>query len=54
MNAVQETVEYREKNNVRRNDFLQLLIELKNKGSVEDVDLKYQKEEQEKITEGTL
>ena len=33
---VQETVEYREKNNVKRNDFLQLLIQLKNKGLLED------------------
>ncbi|PSN38875.1 Cytochrome P450 6k1 [Blattella germanica] len=31
---VKETVEYREKNNVKRNDFLQLLIQLKNKGYV--------------------
>ncbi|KAF5298399.1 hypothetical protein FQR65_LT01177 [Abscondita terminalis] len=30
MNVVRETVEYREKNNVKRNDFMQLLIELKN------------------------
>jgi cytochrome P450 family 6 len=35
-NVVQETVEYREKNNVKRNDFLQLLIQLKNKGSLGD------------------
>ena len=35
-NMVQETVEYREKNNVKRNDFLQLLIQLKNKGLLED------------------
>jgi cytochrome P450 family 6 len=31
MNMVQETVEYREKNNVVRNDFMQLMIQLKNK-----------------------
>ncbi|GLG95811.1 Cytochrome P450 9c1 [Gryllus bimaculatus] len=36
MKAVLDTVEYREKNNVKRNDFLQLLIELKNKGKIED------------------
>lgn len=30
LRIVQETVDYREKNNVRRNDFLQLLMELKN------------------------
>jgi cytochrome P450 family 6 len=35
-NMVQETVEYREKNNVKRNDFLQLLINLKNKGLLDD------------------
>jgi cytochrome P450 family 6 len=35
-NVVQETVEYREKNNVKRNDFLQLLIKLKNKGLLDD------------------
>jgi cytochrome P450 family 6 len=33
---VQETVDYREKNNVKRNDFLQLLIQLKNKGVLDD------------------
>lgn len=52
MNVVKETVEYREKNNVRRNDFLQLLIDLKNKGKIEDVDAKYEKKEEEKIIEG--
>jgi cytochrome P450 family 6 len=31
-NMVKETVEYREKNGVTRNDFIQLLIQLKNKG----------------------
>jgi len=35
-NMVQETVEYREKNNVKGNDFLQLLIQLKNKGLLDD------------------
>lgn len=32
MNMLRETVEHREKNNIERNDFLQLLIQLKNKG----------------------
>ncbi|KAL7017110.1 hypothetical protein ACKWTF_010253 [Chironomus riparius] len=32
--VVNQTVEYREKNNYHRNDFMQLLIELKNKGYV--------------------
>jgi len=35
MGMVKNTVEFREKNNVQRNDFLNMLIELKNKGSVE-------------------
>jgi cytochrome P450 family 6 len=33
---VQETVDYRERNNIARNDFMQLLIQLKNKGRVEE------------------
>nr|AAL15173.1 cytochrome P450 monooxygenase CYP6X1v1 [Lygus lineolaris] len=32
MSGIGQTIEYREKNNVRRNDFLDLLIELKNQG----------------------
>jgi hypothetical protein len=35
-NMVEETVEYREKNHVKRNDFLQMLIQLKNKGQLDD------------------
>ncbi|XP_023709394.1 probable cytochrome P450 6a13 isoform X2 [Cryptotermes secundus] len=35
LKMVQETVEYREKNNVKRNDFMQLLIQLKEKGSLD-------------------
>lgn len=31
-------MDYREKNDVKRNDFMQLLIQLKNKGQLEDVD----------------
>jgi cytochrome P450 family 6 len=31
---VKETVEYRESNNVKRNDFIQLLIQMKNKGNI--------------------
>jgi cytochrome P450 family 6 len=34
MNLVKEIVEYREKNNFRRNDFMDLLIQLKNQGYV--------------------
>jgi hypothetical protein len=33
---VQDTVTYREKNNIKRNDFMQLLIQIKNRGKVED------------------
>jgi cytochrome P450 family 6 len=36
MGAVKDVIDYREKNNVVRNDFMQLLIQLKNKGKVED------------------
>ncbi|EDS26786.1 cytochrome P450 6A1 [Culex quinquefasciatus] len=36
MNVVRETVEYREKNRVERNDFMNLLIKLKNGQPVED------------------
>jgi cytochrome P450 family 6 len=32
---VKDTVEYRESNNVKRNDFIQLLIDLKNKGTLD-------------------
>ena len=35
MNLVKETVQYREKNQINRNDFMQLLIQLKNTGSVD-------------------
>ncbi|PNF28547.1 putative cytochrome P450 6a14, partial [Cryptotermes secundus] len=33
---VQDTVNYREKNNIKRNDFLQLLIKIKNEGKVDE------------------
>jgi cytochrome P450 family 6 len=33
---VQDTVSYREKNNITRNDFMQLLIQIKNKGKGEE------------------
>jgi hypothetical protein len=35
-NMVQDTVNYREKNNIKRNDFMQLLIQIKNEGKVEE------------------
>ncbi|CAH1394735.1 unnamed protein product [Nezara viridula] len=45
VNLVENTLEYREKNNIKRNDFLDLLIELKNKGTIGD-DMKNEIEEQ--------
>jgi cytochrome P450 family 6 len=36
MRAVKDVIDYREKNSVVRNDFMQLLIKLKNKGKIED------------------
>jgi cytochrome P450 family 6 len=40
---VKETVEYREINNVKRNDFMQLMIQLKNKtlGIAENEDMDF-------------
>jgi cytochrome P450 family 6 len=38
MNLVQDTIEYREKNNYTRNDFMQLLINLKNDKDVDGHD----------------
>lgn len=35
MKIVNETIQYREQNNVSRNDFMQLLIQLKNKGTLD-------------------
>jgi cytochrome P450 family 6 len=52
MEMVRETVEYRERNDMKRNDFMQLLIQMKNKtlgvaeeenvmlGNLEEDDLK--------------
>jgi len=51
---VKQTIEYREKNNFSRNDFMQLLIQLKNEGYVsvdkEDKDSENQEQEVKKIT----
>lgn len=38
MDAVKRTVEYREKNNVHRKDFMHLLLQLKNRGQLSDDD----------------
>jgi cytochrome P450 family 6 len=35
-NMVEETVNYRERNNIARNDFMQLLIQIKNKVKLEE------------------
>lgn len=35
-NLVKDNIEYREKHNITRNDFMQLLIQLKNEGTVDD------------------
>lgn len=39
MNVVKETIEIRESKGIERKDFMQLLIQLKNKGVVEDIDM---------------
>ena len=46
-------MDYRETNNVKRNDFMDLLIQLKNKGKLDDVDIddKYKKD---LVSEGKL
>ncbi|CAD7079504.1 unnamed protein product [Hermetia illucens] len=36
LNTVRETIDYREKNNVKRNDFMNFLIQLKNGESIDD------------------
>ncbi|XP_053670575.1 probable cytochrome P450 6a14 [Anopheles nili] len=38
LSIVQKTVDYRESNNVKRNDFMNLLIQIKNKGRLDDTD----------------
>lgn len=35
LKVITETVEYREKNNIKRNDFLSMLIQLKNNGRLD-------------------
>lgn len=51
INAVKETMDFRKANNVERNDFMQLLIELKEKGKILDVD-KDEREPEAPATEG--
>jgi cytochrome P450 family 6 len=51
LNLVKDTVQYREENDVTKNDFLQLLMQLMRKGYVEDADsIKLSKEEREMNT----
>lgn len=47
LTTLKETIKFREDNKIKRNDFLQLLIQLKNKGQVED-------ENGDIIEEGTI
>lgn len=52
MGMVNDTVNYREKNQVKRNDFMQLLLQLKNEGKIDDDDsfTKNGKDGQDKLT----
>lgn len=36
LSSIKETVEYREKNDIKRNDFLSLLLQIKNDGKISD------------------
>lgn len=36
LSSIRETVEYREKNDIKRNDFLSLLLQIKNHGKIND------------------
>lgn len=36
LSSIRETVEYREKNDIKRNDFLSLLLQIKNHGKISD------------------
>ncbi|EAA07732.1 AGAP002865-PA [Anopheles gambiae str. PEST] len=38
LDIVKETVDYREANNVKRNDFMNLMLQIKNKGKLDDSD----------------
>lgn len=52
MNAVRETIDAREKGNIKRRDFMDLLIQLKNKGKIEDVDSKTSEPQENQNSEG--
>lgn len=49
INLVRDTMEFRKTNGVERKDFMQLLIELKEKGKIEDVDKNVHKEDMEDV-----
>ncbi|XP_023022392.2 probable cytochrome P450 6a23 [Leptinotarsa decemlineata] len=53
MNMVRKTVDYREKNNIYRKDFMHLLLQLKNRGKVTD-DANITKEEEKNKGSDTL
>lgn len=36
LSSIKETVEYREKNDIKRNDFFSLLLQIKNHGKIND------------------
>lgn len=46
INVVKDTIEWRKANNVQRNDIMQLLMQLKEKGVIEDVDRRENEGEQ--------
>jgi len=46
INLVEETMDYRQTNKVSRNDFMQLLLQLKTLGYVKDADNRQKDEEQ--------
>ncbi|XP_044760428.1 probable cytochrome P450 6a14 [Coccinella septempunctata] len=58
MNLTRETIEYREKNDVRRKDFMDVMIQLKNTGRIIDDDQKRSNEnvseEENEITIGVI
>ena len=47
INMVQDTIKYREENNIKRNDFMQLLIQLKNSESIDDEETKEKSNERD-------
>lgn len=54
MKIVKETVDYRERNNIHRKDFMHLLMELKNQGQLSDHESLEEKQHKEKLTMNEL